>query len=77
MYIGLIGFFGVYTIKNAIEITDLAADHIIKLLETDKNNTALRIEVKGGGCSGFQYEYSLADILQSGDIEFVHKGAKI
>ena len=55
----------------------MAAVHILKMIENEKNVNALRIEVKGGGCSGFQYEYSLAESIQNGDIEFMHRGAKI
>ena len=46
---------------NEIEITDFAAKHILKLISAETENDALRIEVKGGGCSGFQYEYSLTN----------------
>ena len=48
---------------NEIEITDFAAKHILKLISAEADNDALRIEVKGGGCSGFQYEYSLTCLL--------------
>ena len=62
---------------NDIKITDIAASHILKLLEKDSDNNAFRIEVKGGGCSGFQYEFSLTNNVEESDIEFVHNGAKV
>ena len=46
---------------NEIEITDFAAKHILKLISAETENDALRIEVKGGGCSGFQYVWDFKD----------------
>ena len=40
-----------------IEITSQAADRINKLERDDGDY--LRIAIKGGGCSGFQYDFSL------------------
>tara|TARA_Y100000590_G_scaffold470698_1_gene667956 strand:+ start:482 stop:760 length:279 start_codon:yes stop_codon:yes gene_type:complete len=47
------------------------------LLKNQTNKKALRIEVKSGGCSGFQYEYTLIDKTEPNDIKFSHKGARI
>ena len=39
-----------------ITVTDFAADKIRTLLEKEGNSThGLRVAVRGGGCSGFQY----------------------
>jgi len=62
---------------NEIEITDFAAKHILKLISAETESDALRIEVKGGGCSGFQYEYSLTNLVEPGDLEFNHNGARV
>jgi len=62
---------------NEIEITDFAAKHILKLISAETESDALRIEVKGGGCSGFQYEYSLTNEMEPGDLEFNHHGARV
>ena len=62
---------------NEIEITDFAAKHILKLISAETDNDALRIEVKGGGCSGFQYEYILTNEMERGDLEFKHNGARV
>jgi iron-sulfur cluster assembly accessory protein len=35
----------------------------------------LRIAVNGGGCSGFQYEFSLSDTREADDIAVEHGGA--
>jgi iron-sulfur cluster insertion protein len=37
----------------------------------------LRIEVNGGGCSGYQYKYSVDEKLNEDDIVFEHKGVGI
>ena len=46
---------------DEIEITDFAAKHILKLISAETESDALRIEVKGGGCSGFLYVYSVTN----------------
>ena len=38
---------------------------------------ALRIAVNGGGCSGFQYEFSLADNRDAEDIAIERDGATV
>ena len=60
-----------------IKFTDNALKQIQNLLSKKEEGSFFRIAIKGGGCSGFQYEYSLAESIQNGDIEFMHKGAKI
>ena len=49
----------------------------LSMLSNSNNKKYFRVYVTGGGCSGFQYEYSLAESIQNGDIEFMHRGAKI
>jgi iron-sulfur cluster assembly accessory protein len=42
-----------------IQITDNAAAQIRKMLLTrDKGETALRLAVRAGGCSGFEYRFA-------------------
>lgn len=50
------------TEKAAIRISDAAARRIATLVKEDGNPAALfRVAVSGGGCSGFQYGFSLDD----------------
>ena len=51
----------------------------IKALQTnmDRPDLMLRVAVLGGGCSGFQYQFSYADGLESGDMVFEKDGVKI
>ena len=40
-------------------VTDSAKEQMIKLCE-DNNTDAVHLSVKGGGCSGFKYEWGFA-----------------
>ena len=60
-------------------LTDSAAARIAAL-KSREDNPALyfRITVKGGGCSGFQYEFKMDDApITAQDIAVEHDGAKV
>lgn len=57
-------------------ITDSAAARIHSMLDSDKKY-AFRIAVEGGGCSGFQYDFSLAPAPNEDDIEFSNGNARV
>ena len=59
-----------------ITLTDAAADKI-KTLVYGEDATALRLSVRGGGCSGFQYAFSFADEIDDADFVAEHDGAKL
>ena len=48
-------------------ITKHAAERIKVLLKSEKVNSYFRISVLGGGCSGFQYDFSFTNIKNSDD----------
>ena len=48
-------------------ITEQAAKKIKALLQTEKENSFFRISVLGGGCSGFQYDFSFTNIKNPDD----------
>lgn len=52
-----------------INVTDNAFNKIRDLIveEKDNDNLALRMSVKGGGCSGFQYEFTFDDKQEEDD----------
>ena len=53
-----------------IKFTDKAIKQInILLLQKDKGSF-FRIAIKGGGCSGYQYEFTFDKILASDDLKF-------
>jgi iron-sulfur cluster assembly accessory protein len=43
---------------NEIKFTDEAMKQVNQLISTKKPGTYFRISVKGGGCSGFKYDFS-------------------
>ena len=45
---------------SLINLTDTAKTHLINLAK-EHNKKYVRLEVKGGGCAGFNYEWSFAD----------------
>lgn len=65
--------------KNTFTITNAAANRINQLIAAEGySNCKLRIEVMGGGCSGFQYNIFLDDqIASEGDIIFTEHEAEV
>ena len=59
-----------------LTVTDKAAEKIKSLIEQEKKQ-ALRISVKPGGCSGFEYGMELDDKTTDNDIVIEQKGVKI
>lgn len=61
-----------------ITITDAALDKLRTLIETDGGpGAALRIFVSGGGCSGFQYGFTLDKDQAEDDMVFEKNGVKV
>tara|TARA_Y100000591_G_C21479771_1_gene519858 strand:+ start:25 stop:342 length:318 start_codon:yes stop_codon:yes gene_type:complete len=56
--------------EKKLEFTDRARVQISKITEAGKEKKYFRIAVKGGGCSGFKYNFSFADKIQKDDIVF-------
>ncbi len=65
------------TPEAAITITDVAAGKLKELLaaQTDADQ-ALRVAVRGGGCSGFQYALAL-DAQKDDDHVYEHNGVRV
>lgn len=65
------------TPQTAIKITDTAAAKLRELLAGQEDaDQALRVAVKGGGCSGFQYSLAL-DKRKESDHVFEHNGVAV
>ena len=56
--------------SKKIEFTDRAREQIEKIISEDRLKKFFRISVKGGGCSGFKYDFSFDDKTNVEDIIF-------
>jgi iron-sulfur cluster insertion protein len=61
-----------------VTITEIAEQKIKELIKEEENAVGLRIYVKGGGCSGYQYGMSFEDktgdddtIIEKGDVKVI------
>tara|TARA_B100000902_G_scaffold346945_1_gene353952 strand:+ start:728 stop:1060 length:333 start_codon:yes stop_codon:yes gene_type:complete len=52
-----------------VNLTQSAVDHMTGLIE-DQGKPIVRLQVKGGGCAGFQYEWSMAEDIEENDEVF-------
>jgi iron-sulfur cluster assembly protein len=66
------------TPETAVQLTDKAAGKIKELIgsNSEAEEQALRVAVRGGGCSGFQYALAL-DQPKSDDHVFQHQGVAV
>jgi len=65
-------------LANSIAISDNAAKRIAALVAAEgKDGLRLRVSVSGGGCSGFQYGFSLDDTQGEDDVLFEKNGIEI
>ena len=65
------------TPQEAITLTDKATEKINELLSAqDASEQALRVAVRGGGCSGFQYSLAF-DKPRDDDHVFQHNGVSV
>ena len=53
--------------SNKIEFTESAKKEIERVISKKGSKTYFRISVQGGGCSGFKYNFSFDDKVNSND----------
>ena len=53
-----------------IKFTDKAIKQIDLLLSQKDKGSFFRIAIKGGGCSGFQYDFSFDKSIEKDDLKF-------
>lgn len=64
--------------NTVLEFSDAAAKKVKNLIEEEGNpNLKLRVLVQGGGCSGFQYGFSLDEESKQGDKLIENLGATL
>jgi Iron-sulfur cluster assembly accessory protein len=56
--------------NKEIKFTDKAIKHINNLLLKKDKGSFFRIAIKGGGCSGFQYDFSFDSKPEADDLKF-------
>lgn len=61
--------------QSPLIFTDAAAVKVRELMVEEGNETLmLRVFISGGGCSGFQYEFTFDGNIGEGDTEVENRG---
>ncbi|MFG1462923.1 iron-sulfur cluster insertion protein ErpA [Xanthobacter sp. DSM 24535] len=58
-------------------VTESAARRVAQILSAEAPESALRVSVEGGGCSGFQYRFDVTQNRDSEDLVIEREGATI
>jgi iron-sulfur cluster assembly accessory protein len=62
---------------SPLSVSARAAKRIGEILKAEEAQTMLRIAVTGGGCSGFQYNFTLDDTKMDDDLVVIREGATV
>ena len=52
--------------STIVTLTESAKEHMASMLQ-ENSKKAVRLALKGGGCAGFKYEWSLEDTIAGED----------
>ena len=64
--------------KTVVSLSESAAKQIMKLIEMEGDpSMKLRIEVIGGGCSGFQYGFTFDEVTNEDDTTMTKNGVSL
>ena len=70
-------YFGSMSEPLPIELTASAAARVSVIAAKQGKPAILRLAVEGGGCSGFQYKFGLADEVEADDIAVTNDGVQL
>ena len=62
---------------TAVTVSERAVRRIGEILKAEPAGTMLRVSVEGGGCSGFQYNFSFEEDRNDDDLVIEHDGAAV
>lgn len=65
------------TSEQDIILTPNAAKRVAAIADKQGKPAVLRLSVEGGGCSGFQYRFGLADAIEDDDTVVEESGVKL
>lgn len=60
-----------------VRMTDRAAERIAGILKAEAAGSMLRVSVKGGGCSGFQYSFDIDQNAADDDLTVSRDGVTV
>ncbi len=63
--------------QETVTLSDAAARCIAAILQAEKDKSAMRVSVEGGGCSGFSYKFDLVDAANADDLILEKDNAKV
>ncbi|GAO40839.1 iron-sulfur cluster insertion protein ErpA [Sphingomonas changbaiensis NBRC 104936] len=63
--------------SDPIQLTSSAAERVAAIAARQGKPAILRLSVEGGGCSGFQYRFGLADSIESDDAQVETDGVTL
>jgi iron-sulfur cluster assembly accessory protein len=63
--------------KTQVELSEKAAQRVRAILAGEAPGSVLRVGVEGGGCSGFQYSYSIDPAPKDEDMLIEKDGARL
>jgi len=62
---------------STVALTESAARRVASIAERQGKPAVLRLAVEGGGCSGFQYKFALADAPEADDSVAIRDGVSL
>ena len=72
-----IGLKAMATATSDVHVTERAARRISEILQSEAAGSMLRVSVKGGGCSGFQYTFEIDQNAAGDDLTVSRDGVTV